>query len=120
MTGRPDDAVACTAISKRCGECDQPPVWVGSLPAGAEGLDIAWACDDHLPQLVDFIRQRDLDAKLHVFEASRTCRAGDRGVPCGAAGDYVVVRDGGTAVITVCERHMRAWRPADARGGRGA
>lgn len=108
---RPDDILGCVPIREHCGECDQRPVAIASLPVpDSAELDLAWACDDHIAQLVQFIEGKGLDPTKHLFEVSRTCRATETGeAPCGAAGDYLVVCEGGKAVITVCERHMRAW-----------
>jgi hypothetical protein len=114
MSNRPDDAFAAIAINEQCGTCDQRPVVVASLPADPAEMSMVWACDEHLPDLVRFVREQGADPERHIFEISRTCRApGDHGTPCGAAGDYLVVRRGGEAVITVCKRHMRAWKPTD-------
>jgi|SRR5580704_6057476 hypothetical protein len=118
MSG-PGDIFGCVAIQEQCGECDQRPVAVASVPASPTEMDMMWACDDHIGDLVGQVRAQGMDPDQHVFEVSRTCRAtGADGAPCGAAGDYLVVKHGGAAVVTVCERHMRAWRP-DSRSGEG-
>lgn len=73
---------------------------------------MVWACDDHIEDLAVFVRAQGVDPEGHVFEISRTCRAADEGeTPCGAAGDYLIVRADAGAVITVCQRHMETWRP---------
>ncbi len=118
MSGRPDDIFGAVRIKEQCGECGQRPVVIASLPSGSAEMNLAWACDEHISALVDFVRAQGLEPERHVFEVSRTCRAlGAGGTPCGAAGDYLVVRGGGNAVITVCERHAREWKPDEASGG---
>ena len=111
--GRPWDAVCCTSIKSECAgaECAALAVAVASLP-GPKGIDLIWVCDEHIEGVAAVIAERGLDPQCHMFEISRACRAtGTNGALCGAAGDYLVVREGGDAVITVCQRHMEAWRP---------
>jgi hypothetical protein len=79
-------------------------------------MDLGWACDDHIEDLAVLVHKRGLDTVRHIFEVSRTCRVeGSQHVPCGGAGDYLVVRAGGEAVITLCGRHMREWAPPKER-----
>jgi hypothetical protein len=110
---RPWDAVCCTSIKSSCAgaDCAAQAVAIASLP-GPAGIDLIWVCDEHIEEVAATVSARGLDPQRHMFELSRTCRSSEQdGVPCGAAGDYLVVRDGGEAVMTVCTRHMEAWRP---------
>jgi hypothetical protein len=76
-------------------------------------MDLMWACDDHIEDLAAVVQAQGMDPAEHVFEVSRTCRSmGAGSVPCGAAGDYLMVEHGGEAVVTVCEQHMQEWRAA--------
>ncbi len=92
--------------------CTQRPEAVAALPVDESNIDLIWSCEDHIPDLVAIVRERGEDPKARIREVSRTCRAlNNRDVPCGAAGDYLVIwRDG--SVTTVCKRHFDAWRPA--------
>jgi len=118
--GVPGDNFGCVEIKAQCGTSDQRPVAVASLPASATEMDLVWACDDHIGDLAAFVRSRGFDPGQHTFEVSRTCRAtGAGGMPCGAAGDYLVVKHGGEAVVTVCGRHMREWRQDSGAGDAG-
>jgi len=112
MTGRPDNAFGALPIRERCGGCDQRPVAVASFPSDPTGMTLGWACDDHISALVGHVSEAGLDPDRHVFVITRTCLAsGDDGVPCGAAGDFLVIQKGGKAIITVCRRHVDVWRP---------
>jgi len=110
---RPWDAVCCTSIKSECAgdDCNAQAVGVASLP-GPQGIDLIWVCDKHIEEVAGLVMERGLDPKRHMFQISRTCRATEAtGAPCGAPGGYLVVREGGEAVITICRRHMEAWRP---------
>jgi hypothetical protein len=109
----PDNIFGATRIKERCGTCEQRPVAIASLPTDPAEMSLVWACDEHIPDLLEFVRREGLEPDQHIFEISRTCRAlGAGGTPCGAAGDYLVFRRGGEAVVTVCKRHLQEWRPA--------
>src|ERR1035437_3184196 len=115
IVGVPDDVFAAVRIKERCGKCDQRPVAIASLSTDPVEMSLVWACDEHIPDLVEWVRGEGADPDRHIFEISRICRAlGDSRVLCGAAGDYLIVRRGVDAVVTVCERHMNAWRPGEA------
>lgn len=111
MTRR-GDIFGCVVIQQHCGECDQRPVAVASVPVSPTQMDLIWACDVHAEGLAVVVLDRGLDPSQHLFEISRTCRAtGTGGAPCGAAGDYLVTTHGGEEVVTVCRRHMEEWKP---------
>ena len=119
MSRPPPGIFGCVAINARCGQCGQRPVAIASLPTSdATQMDLMWACDDHVAHLAAIIRRQGADPNRHMFEISRTCRAGaGHGALCGAAGDYLAVFGGGDAVITICRRHMEEWRPDTATEG---
>lgn len=49
MSPRPRGVFGCVLIRERCGECDQRPVAVASLPSDPTEMSLMWACDDHIP-----------------------------------------------------------------------
>ena len=91
----PGDIFGCVAIKEPCGQGDQRPVAVASVPASPTEMDLMWACDDHIDNLVAIIRAQGVDPHEHMFEVSRTCRA--TGVAAHHAGQPATISWSSTA-----------------------
>lgn len=112
MTQRPPKIFGAYPIREKCGECDQRAIGVAVYPENASTIAIAWTCDDHAEDLALFLVGQGIDHERHLFEILRTCIATeDNGRPCGAAGDFIVIKLGGESIMTICRRHLEEWRP---------
>jgi hypothetical protein len=71
-----------------------------------------WACDAHRALLDQMLRDRGVDPEDGRHEIHPTCNVkGDHGTPCGAAGDYLLIRADGRWVCTACARHLTENEP---------
>ena len=112
MTQRPPKSSARTRSGRKCGECHKRAIGVAVYPENASTMAIAWTCDDHAEDLALFLVGQGIDHERHLFEILRTCIATeDNGRPCGAAGDFIVIKLGGESIMTTCGRHLEEWRP---------
>jgi hypothetical protein len=95
------------------GDCLMRPTWVGiaSSTDCAELVPI-WACDDHLYDLFEILRERGVDPEDATFAVPPTCSVmGRHHTPCGGAADHILISDAIQTVRTVCPRHLNEHKP---------